>query len=113
MAVGGSEGAVENIWRQRTVNMGEAAGPRRNGVSFYIGNRQETFDAETSAIVRGIHSLASRRQEVHDFKISTDSQAVMTRIQSDASGPCPDMANEVSGLEDLRTGQHSDDSVGA
>ena len=47
--------------RVRTIRE-EPPGPRWNGAGFYLSNGLETFDAETFVIMRGTHSLASRKQ---------------------------------------------------
>lgn len=49
----------EDLWGK---GREEPLGPRWNGIGFYIGKRQETFDAGTFAIMKGIHFLASGQQ---------------------------------------------------
>ena len=42
---------------------------RRNEVGFYVGNRLETFDAETFAIMRAVHFVVAGRQTERNFVI--------------------------------------------
>lgn len=88
----------EDVRGKDKANLGNPSGPRWTGIGFYMGNQQESYDAELFATVRGIHHLASWNCSGRDFTILTDSQAAASRIQSDDPGPGQGMATEIVGL---------------
>ena len=74
---------------------GQALGITVDGSRLLHGTQQEACDAELFALMRGIHSPASRHRTGKDFAILSDSQAAMRRIQSDEPGPRQDMAAKI------------------
>lgn len=56
-------------------------------IGFYVGNRQETFDAEILAIMGAIHLITSRQQAGQGFAIFTDFQAATQSIKADSPRP--------------------------
>ena len=58
------------------------------GDDFYLGNNKEVFDAELYAVVMAI-KRAAQRETIRSRRVAvfTDSQATLTRIQSDQEGP--------------------------
>lgn len=72
--------------RERSI-LGEPTVPRKSGRGFYPGVRQEAYNAELIAIMKGLHHLASQHGQGRDSAILTDSQATMRRLQNTHLGP--------------------------
>ena len=81
--------------RQRSLQ-GTMSGWR--GVGFSMSSGREAYDAELTAIAYGLLLLSRRGERGQDFTLSTDSQAAMRRMASDAPGPGQEMAIGVIGL---------------
>ena len=60
--------------------------------TFSLGVGQTAFDAELTAVVRGLELLAIRRGPGRSLRVFTDSQAFMLRLQPDAPGPGQSLA---------------------
>ena len=58
-----------------------------------VGNRVTSpFDAEVAALVRAVEICALEVERGRQFRVFTDSQAAMQRLQSDQPGPGQAMA---------------------
>ena len=60
-------------------------GWRREGI--YLGKNKEVFDTEIFAIGRALKVLNDRKEENRSYVIFSDSQAALSRIQHDRTGP--------------------------
>ena len=78
--------------------MDETTEPGWRGFGSYMGPHQEACDAQLFAIMRSLHHLASHRRRRELYTISSNSQAAMRRVQSDAPGPGQDIAMEIIDL---------------
>ena len=74
-------GPSEDLWTGDAVDSDGALWYEVDWVGFYIGSRQDTFDAEVLATTRAVHVMASRQQTGRDFTIFTDSQAAMSKTE--------------------------------
>ena len=70
----------------------EAAAAYRRGGSWktegtYLGKNKEVFDAEIFAIGRALEVLNERNEEDKRYTVFSDSQAAISRVQHDHTGP--------------------------
>ena len=74
--------------------------------TFSLSNSQTAFDAELYAVVKGLELLAIRGEPGRSFRVFTDSQATILRLQSDAPGPGQSLARRGIRLAKIITEQH-------
>ena len=76
---------LENRAVGAAVAFKEEGGWKREGT--YLGKNKEVFDAEVFAIGRALEVLNSRGERSKQYTIFSDSQAALSRIQHDRTGP--------------------------
>ena len=67
-------------------------GWKREG--FYLGENKEVVDTEVFAIGRALRTLNGRGEESRSYTIFSDSQAALSRVQHDRTGPGQALAIE-------------------
>ena len=71
--------------------MGAALAFKENGgwttKGIYLGRNKEVFDAEVFAIMQAVRLLDERGETGKTYRIFSDSQAAITRVQHDGCGP--------------------------
>ena len=91
-----SEEDQENtVWtdgsRLDNERVGAAIALRRGGVwtekGVYLGRNKEVFDAEVFAIGQALEELNGREERDRRYTIFSDSQAALSRVQHDRTGP--------------------------
>ena len=59
-----------------------------------MGRNKEVFDAETFAILEAFRTFNERGEENQHYSIFSDSQAALSRIQHDRTGPAQAVARK-------------------
>ena len=60
----------------------------------YLGRNKEVFDAEVFAVGQALHVLNRRGEKGREYTIFSDSQAALSRVQYDRTGPGQGLAIE-------------------
>lgn len=81
------------MWQRLNLDRLPALGRVRLGSP--LGHRQDAFDAEFTAIPKGLQSLVERTERGVDYTVFTDSQAAMTCVGDDTPGPGQHLATQV------------------
>ena len=89
-----------NMMTRSVIRCDRAGGFRSE--SWSLGARSTAFDTEIQALVRAIEICALDARKGASFRIFTDSQAAMSRIQDDSPGPGQSLASR--GIRVARAG---------
>ena len=99
----------DTVWtdgsRLENERVGAAIAFKREGtwkeLGVYLGKNKEVFDAELFAISRALKEIDSRAEENRRYTIFSDSQAAISRVQHDRTGPGQTLA--VRSIETTRS----------
>ena len=91
---------MDTIWtdgsRLENERVGAAIAFRRRvswkELGTYLGRNKEVFDAELFAIGQALEEFEGRKESNREYTIFSDSQAAISRIQHDRTGPGQSLA---------------------
>ena len=102
------ENQKDTVWtdgsRLENERVGCAVAFKKEGswkeIGLYLGRNKEVFDAEVFAIGQALEELEGRREWDRRYTIFSDSQAALSRIQHDRTGPGQTLAVRAIALAD-------------